>query len=920
MSLSAGILRLMQPVPSTISQIHDLFTALQSGACLLTVNNRLSQRLQLDFNRWAVSQDLVVWETPQIQPLGSWLARQAEHISDLGIFNLQVLTDLQENQLWADIVAADSIDLFMMKPAAIARQIRQAWQLLRQWQIPYSELQTFDLPETWALVKWCKAFEKQCRQHGWLSQAQLIETVTEAIQNHQLDLPEQMIFAGFEDPNRQHDNLLAALDKEISTLQAFSLPDINHTIELTCCRNLEDELQLAARWARDILLSTTHPVSIAVVVPSMNDSREQVEQLFKNTLHPERHEPPPYSRQSLYNLSLGKPLSDYALVSDALDCLDLLPTEIETKQLGRLLLAPFLFGHQLSSLNLAQRAGLDLVLRKHGRVRWTLDDLLQFFKTRQQKSGTSNNPGQASAQMVDLLIQLQALTRLSGKQTAESWSRHFLALFRLMGWPGARSLDSHEFQQSERFLESLSQFRQLQQTRPYLTLNEAMQALRRSCDDTIFQAQSDTAPVLVCGLLEAADQHFDHLWLTQLDDRHVPIPAAPNPFIPLAMQKAFNIPHSSVERQNRFSRQLLDRLLSGSGQVMLSYSAFEDDRELRPSPLIPRSLKACRSAAVAGHTGSSVEPAVMERYALQSLPGLPDKQPARGGTGILSQQAACAFMSVATFRFNASEPERLTEGVSPLDWGNQVHLLLEKTWRRLENQQKLATLGERQLADLLQQLIDEVMQSWRLSRPDLYQPVFLQLEKQRLLKLILNWLELEKQRPQPFKVVHLEQEKVIELGGLVFTTRADRVDELANGTRLILDYKTGQRSSHQSWLQEVISEPQLPVYSLAEDEHLAGLALAKIHEKQCAFSGLTRHEDMLPKTPAFSLPADLLTEDEPLPEDAWLWLRQHWQDNLNQLAASYRAGSVELNPQNCQFCHYENLCRKHELASPGEAS
>lgn len=54
----------------------------------------------------------------------------------------------------------------------------------------------------------------------------------------------------------------------------------------------------------------------------------------------------------------------------------------------------------------------------------------------------------------------------------------------------------------------------------------------------------------------------------------------------------------------------------------------------------------------------------------------------------------------------------------------------------------------------------------------------------------------------------------------------DRVDQLEDGRRIIIDYKTGAAIDTKNWASERLSEPQLPIYAaLASSEPVAAVVL-----------------------------------------------------------------------------------------------
>ena len=99
----------------------------------------------------------------------------------------------------------------MMPASTIAQQVIQAWQLIQQWQIPREALSSYETPECLALLKWSASFEKRCRQENWLSLTLIIKQVSKAINQGLCQLPDSVIFAGFEDPNQLHQQLMDSM-------------------------------------------------------------------------------------------------------------------------------------------------------------------------------------------------------------------------------------------------------------------------------------------------------------------------------------------------------------------------------------------------------------------------------------------------------------------------------------------------------------------------------------------------------------------------------------------------------------------------------------------------------------------------------------------------------------------------------------
>src|SRR5690606_29010314 len=104
-----------------------------------------------------------------------------------------------------------------------------------------------------------------------------------------------------------------------------------------------------------------------------------------------------------------------------------------------------------------------------------------------------------------------------------------------------------------------------------ISLNTALNQLKRMAASTIFQPESLAAPVQVLGLLETSGLQFDHIWITGLHDGVWPASPRPNPFIPLPLQRKIGTPHSSAKRELHIAESLLHRIIGSAGEVVLSY-------------------------------------------------------------------------------------------------------------------------------------------------------------------------------------------------------------------------------------------------------------------------------------------------------------------------------------------------------------
>ena len=86
-----------------------------------------------------------------------------------------------------------------------------------------------------------------------------------------------------------------------------------------------------------------------------------------------------------------------------------------------------------------------------------------------------------------------------------------------------------------------------------MPFGQAVTLLADLAGEAIFQPETAEMPVQILEALQAAGSHFDALWVMGMTDSAWPAPAKPNPFLPRALQREFDLPHATPERELRFT-------------------------------------------------------------------------------------------------------------------------------------------------------------------------------------------------------------------------------------------------------------------------------------------------------------------------------------------------------------------------------
>ena len=193
-----------------------------------------------------------------------------------------------------------------------------------------------------------------------------------------------------------------------------------------------------------------------------------------------------------------------------------------------------------------------------------------------------------------------------------------------------------------------------------------------------------------------------------------------------------------------------------------------------------------------------------------------------------------------------------------------------------------------------------------------YAPALKALECARALTVLASWLDMEAQR-LPFAVAQVEKNHEWRHGALHLKLRLDRIDALADGRNVIVDYKTGVAAAkpEPDWSRSRPVNVQLPFYASvladAAGGEVAGLVLAQIHARQVAAQGLA-DEDL--GMPGITLAADSKYFDGL----TWPEIRQRWRSAIESLADEYVAGhaaNVAYRRDDLKYCDALPFLRLH---------
>lgn len=892
----------------------ELFERLAGGHAaaitVLTPNIRLAQSLAREFAARQAAAGLTAWETADILPFESWLRRLWQELLHAEASLPLLLAPAQESAAWEEAVRASrhAKELFALAPTV--SQCREAWHLAHAWRIP---LDARRLPneDGRAFLEWASHYERALRERGQADLALAPHLLAPHLENPRLRKPTTLATAGFDIVSPQQADFLEKVAAAGCAVVEVVAASRKSRVARVALADAKAELEAAARWARTRLEAAAgHSPRIGIVVPDLARSRARVERALANVLAP-AHRIAPKPLELPFNISLGLPLDACPLIADALYVIDLAGTHAPFELASRVLRSPFVAGAESER---EARARLDARLRRR-----TVPELsIETFVRQCESSWAPPAPD-----FVDRFRRLAQFrkTDLFEARPASAWARAFSDALRVVGFPGERTLDSREQQTLDRWHELLAEFATLEQVSGKMGFQLARERLRRMAREAIFQPRAPEVPIQVMGVLESAGQEFDHLWVMGLTDDAWPLPAQPNPFIPVAAQRAAGIAQADPGASLELDRRITHGWMEAAPEVVLSHAAVRKESELAPSPLIA-GLPAETPDALGVRSFGTLHGAMRAVAAIESLqdgaaPAI-GEAPRRGGTGLFKDQAACPFRAFAKRRLSAEEVETPRTGLDPRDRGTLMHEMLKALWDRLVTQERLLALAPGELEALLGECAGQALAEMKRRRAETLSGRYGELERERLVRLARAWLEVERARAVPFTVLKTEEECEVEFGGVRVKGRLDRRDELEGGRIAVIDYKSGECRTG-AWAGDRPDEPQLPMYALGGPDagRVSAVAFAQVRTGETRFRGLSDAPNLLPGV----TPVEKDRSPAVKGYGTWDRLVSGWRGELEKIGRGFASGDARVDPKNllqtCSTCEQHLLCRVAEKAPFG---
>ncbi|OUS23613.1 hypothetical protein A9Q99_26555 [Gammaproteobacteria bacterium 45_16_T64] len=894
-------------------------SAFSHGETIITPNQRIATwLLSLFKDKKLRTSDTSAWQTPKIMALSSWLDETYESaqdsacvnphfdaIPDLARLRFKLLSPAQEKVVWESIISDQEND--WIKPDGAAKQAIQAWSILNRW-AAVKDNERQDVNENTHLFQgWLNQFSQRCFSNKWVSNAERVELLELCIKHQLVSFPGSLFFYGFSDLEPAIQRLAVSVSEAGGD---FRVLPFGEETENVVCRSYPDktiELEAAIAWL--VEANQSDPGGrYCVVAPDIGDERASIERICKRLIQKDSNTQPDLNDwRDQVNVSAGSPLGAFGVVSDALLMLSAANGQLSRDDWGIIVRGPY-WSESYVSFSLCSQFSDVIAQSKNERL--SAEKVYTLYRV--WRGRTADNSDNTSDPLGGLLECLSSI-RLDAKRTYSAWSIEIKQLLETISWPGKRTLTSQDYQLREKFFEQIALLDGYDEVLERTSFRGVLSTLKTTLQETMFQIQTEQAPMQILGVLEASAMTFDGIWVLSSDDQHWPESPAPNPFLCPKYQRDMGMPNASAEKELGYAEFILGGFLKTSPSVVFSWHLLKGDTELNISPVLERYRLEKQPTLIEGSVSQILNPFHLDidedckvDFVDDIGPALEGGSKMKGGASLIKTQASCPFRAFALYRLGARSLEEKEEGLSPAERGDLLHMTLEKFWKVCTSLSQLQTLLNKreELEALIYRCVTDSLTFFKDKNAGVNE-AFLKVEESRLISLVIYWLESVESKRTRFEVVSVEKSEIMQLGNIEVTVKADRIDRIEGDYTVIVDYKTGLKS-RTAWEGNRPDDPQLPLYAVNHKGAVDGVLFGLVRKGESSLKGeLDEAVQLLENGKNRSVVA---IEDWPVHVD-------NWEKVLTQLAEDFSQGFAAVDPKNkksCEFCELTPFCRRME--------
>lgn len=412
------------------------------------------------------------------------------------------------------------------------------------------------------------------------------------------------------------------------------------------------------------------------------------------------------------------------------------------------------------------------------------------------------------------------------------------------------------------------------------TLSEWRVLVDLQMEQTVFSAPREDLRVMMVPLNGSTLREFDAAIVVGADAEHLPSRAVDTLFFANAVRRELGL----QTRDSRQRQQLREfaALLVACPEVVLSWQAKRDGEDVTPSPWIQRlelTLEISGGLRLPRHQPQMRSEQFSPQPLLRPEPAAPALLPASLSASGYNSLVACPYQFFASRMLALAAAEDIFELPERRDYGDWLHQILKQYHDAVREQRPPFDQRHALMAAISDAVFNDIVAT---------HPAALGFQSRWLAKrdAYVDWANEHEQQGWQFAFGEAWQEQMLHWdgGSVRLHGKLDRADRDADGTLMVLDYKTTKKADLKKRIERH-EDHQLPFYALLLDPAPAQAAYVAIDEDK-------------PDT----VPADDLAQWR----DA---LQVQLRGNLSAIANG-AALPASGTGQSCEWCAMRGLCRK----------
>jgi probable DNA repair protein len=847
-------------------------------------------------------------QLPGIYSLNRWLKKEYQEFSmtdQIGEIN-NIMNGIEERLLWEKIIKNDLKNQSFLKTEidGITNKVISADSLIRDNLISKDELKKNEAStEMNDFNQWRNQFDNYCIENKLLSRSSFIELFIKKQKVFNIIDNQKLLLVGFDDNSLLYENLINTL-KERNEIKNYTIQEekIIQRQKLEC-ENVEDEIKEVIKWIKG-----NSKKKLLIISPALSRVQIKLQNEIDREIQPNIYSE--YNKNSIYNSNLKRPLSNEPIITASISLLKLNNTQsIKPK----LIYESLLFNNWIDSEGYKYREQLGNYIKDKKLPKISINSLKKLIDNDSKMKELKLD----SLKKTLLLIEKnQALW--SKKKELNEWIILTEGYWVEIKLNKINNLLPFEINNINSLFNSLNQLKNNKIINYPVTFQEYWEILFTQLENSPAPKSANDFYIDINGFAENPIKKYDAIWLMNMNTNLWPGKTEFNPFIPKKLQKKYHIFDEIHIR--KIDKVRLNRLNSFGPDITISYSNKDVDTLLIATPGYFDELKA-----------KKIIPKVKEIDNKKYLEKINDhKAPEILGTNInvsggfrcLENFHICPAWSFYENRLHAKTyQEDDQEEISKMSRGNLIHELLEKFWKEHKSSINLAKMSEKALLKSIEILIHEVMSSYQVSKPHI-SPSQIKLEGDYFKNLLYQWLCYEKLERPRFSVIESEEKYPIKIDRINFNVKIDRIDQYEDGSRLLIDYKTGSEAPISQWKKSPVTSLQMPIYIVFTGiENISAAGIGYVHNNDVKLVGLSSYT----QEPIDGMITVFSKEKLKTHEDQWSDLIASWGEDIHKLASGYLSGDAKVTygkEDELKYCSVKPLLRlaerKWQFENPDE--